>query len=286
MDPNEIKSVYFLGVGGTGMGSVAGLVKQSGRQVFGSDQNLYPPMSNILEEAGIEVFTPYAATNIQNNPADLYVIGNSMSVGKNGELDWVLDNKLPYTSFPELLNKLFLQSHMPCVVAGTHGKTTSSSLLAHCMTELEVPTSFFIGGRPLNFNLGFELCDQTQERKFFVLEGDEYDTAFFDKNSKFLHYAPQVLLLQNIEFDHADIFKDLDAIFDQFEMLVKLVADPKNIIACGTDENVKKLLDRAGLLDACTFTGDDESCLIKNTGRKFKTGSKDVWLHSYALGGN
>jgi len=167
------------------------------------------------------------------------------------------------------------------VVTGTHGKTTTSSLLAHCMTDLNLPTSFFIGGRPLNFDLGFGLCNQDEKQKFFVLEGDEYDTAFFDKNSKFLHYAPQILLLQNIEFDHADIFDDLDAIFAQFEKVLKLVPNPENIIACTTDENVRKILDKLGLSENCTSTGTTDSCVVRLSNSKPSAGSADYWTHSY-----
>lgn len=240
-------TVYFMGIGGTGMASVAGLAQEAGFNVLGSDINLYPPMSTMLEELKIKVLSPYAPTNVVNSGAQLVVVGNALSRG-HLELEAMLEKGTPFTSFPAFLGDHFLDQRTTVVVAGTHGKTTTSSILACIAKNIGWDPGYLIGGIPRDLPRSFALGNG----KIFVIEGDEYDTSFFDKNSKFLHYRPKYIILNNIEFDHADIFKDLAAVELQFANLLKLVADPKHIIANIDDPGVTKLLQQLELLDKIT----------------------------------
>jgi len=237
-------SIYFLGIGGTGMASVAGLCAEAGYSVRGSDAGVYPPMSSMLADLGIPVQTPYSANNLDGVKADMVVVANVLSRG-NAELEAALAAKMPVTSFPQLLGDLFLKNRIPCVVAGTHGKTTTSSLLSHVLNELGEDPSFVIGGIPRNFPRSFRLA----KSRLFVVEGDEYDTAFFDKGPKFLHYHPRHLILNNLEYDHADIYPNLEAITAQFVKLAKLVPDSGAIIANIDDPGICEVLNQAGLRD-------------------------------------
>ncbi len=241
----KIKSgskVYFLGVAGTGMASVAGLAKAAGYQVSGVDKDLYPPMSTMLEELKIPVLTPYGAGNLDKVQPDLVVVANALSRG-NEELEHMLNKGFPYTSFPQFLGDYFLEKRTSLVVSGTHGKTTTTSVLAHVLTELGEDPGFMIGGIPRNFTYSFNLGTGA----VFVIEGDEYDTAFFDKGSKFLHYRPKHLILNNLEYDHADIFPNLEAIEAQFSKLISLVPHLKNVIANVDDAGILNLLKKLGL---------------------------------------
>lgn len=234
--------VYFMGIAGTGMAAVAGLLKEMGYTVTGSDQGVYPPMSTLLSDLEIPVFTPYAPSNLQKVNPDLVVVANALSRGQP-ELEEMIAKNIDYTSFPEVLGELVLKTRHPIVISGTHGKTTTTSLLASVLDFLGEDPGFFIGGIPLNFSQGFRLG----KGKCFVLEGDEYDTAFFDKNSKFLHYRPQHLLINNIEYDHADIFPDLAHIEVQFQNLIGKVADKSCIVGNRDDEVVFNLGTRLGI---------------------------------------
>lgn len=239
--------VYFMGIGGTGMASVAGLAQEAGYQVVGSDANIYPPMSTMLEDLRIPVLTPYSEQNISQQNPDLVVVANALS-RQHVEIEALQKSGIAYTSFPAFLGDYFLEHRKTVVIAGTHGKTTTSSILAHTLHQLGWDPGYLIGGIPRTLPRSFALG----KGPLFVIEGDEYDTAFFDKNSKFLHYRPRYVILNNIEFDHADIFANLEAIEEQFANLLKLVPTAANIIANVDDPGVVKLLKQLHLLDKVT----------------------------------
>jgi UDP-N-acetylmuramate: L-alanyl-gamma-D-glutamyl-meso-diaminopimelate ligase len=225
------KKFHFLGICGTAMASVAAALQDRGFKVTGSDENVYPPMSNFLQEKGITAKEGYQAENIPAD-ADVVVIGNAMKRG-NPEVEAVLNRKLFYLSLPEVLKNYFLRGHHNLVVTGTHGKTTTTALLAWIMEKAGRNPGYLIAGLPKNFGQGARLNDS----KYFVIEGDEYDTAFFDKRSKFVHYLPELLIVNNIEFDHADIFKDLDEIKLSFRRLLNIVPQNGMVLLNGDDPN-------------------------------------------------
>ncbi len=239
--------LYFIGIGGTGMASVAGLAQQGGFQVEGSDNPLYPPMSTMLQNLRIKVSSPYSAKNLKNKHPDLFIIGNALSRGHE-ELEVALTTGIPYTSFPGFLGESILSDRDNIVVVGTHGKTTTTSLMTHILMTLGESPGYLIGGIPKNFSHGFSLG----EGQLFVIEGDEYDTAFFDKGSKFLHYRPRYIIFNNLEFDHADIFPNLAAIEKQFSLLLELIPTPRNIIANWDDPGVRSLIEKLQLTDHVT----------------------------------
>ena len=207
------------------MASLAGMLKQRGFYVTGSDAAAYPPMSDFLRELDIPVAQPFAAKNLDPTP-DLVVVGNAMSRG-NVELEHILDQRIPFCSLPQLLHDEFLRGKEVLVAAGTHGKTTTTSMLSWIFHSAGLDPSFLIGGIAENFGSSFHLGNG----KHFILEGDEYDTAFFDKGPKFLHYFPDAIILTSVEFDHADIYKDLDAVETAFKRLVNLIPRRGRIVA-------------------------------------------------------
>src|SRR3989440_12691476 len=213
MISSQINSVHFVGICGTAMASAAAAMQEKGFQVSGSDQNVYAPMSTFLAERKIEVIPGFSEQNLAHKP-DLVVIGNAISRG-TPEAEFVLDHKLRYCSLPELVQEFFIRGKRSLVVTGTHGKTTTTSLLTWVFEHNGLNPSFLIGGIPNNFGQGARFT----ESEWFIIEGDEYDTAFFDKRSKFVHYLPEVAIINNLEFDHADIFDDLDAIKKSFSHL-------------------------------------------------------------------
>jgi UDP-N-acetylmuramate: L-alanyl-gamma-D-glutamyl-meso-diaminopimelate ligase len=225
------KHFHFLGICGTAMGSVAVALSERGYKVTGSDENVYPPMSTFLEEKGIAIKAGYRAENIPDD-VDVVVVGNAITRG-NPEVEAVLNRKLFYLSLPEVLKNYFLRGKHNLVVTGTHGKTTTTALLAWIMEKAGRKPGFLIGGIPRNFGEGARLNDS----KYFVIEGDEYDTAFFDKRSKFIHYLPELLIVNNIEFDHADIFKNLDEIKLSFRRLLNIVPQNGMVLINGDDHN-------------------------------------------------
>jgi len=231
------KHLHILGACGTAMAAIASLAKSQGWRVTGSDAGVYPPMSDYLQDMGV-VIAPFDVGNLQPDP-DLCVIGNAMSRG-NVEVEAILDAGLVYCSGPEFVGRHILTGRHAVVVAGTHGKTTTSSLLAHVLATDAQEPGFLIGGVPENFGGGARLG----AGEVFVLEGDEYDTAFFDKRSKFLHYHARTLILNNLEYDHADIFPDLDAIKTQFHHLIRTVPAAGSIIANADEEHVTDVLSR------------------------------------------
>jgi len=237
MFSTEIKSVHFTGIGGTGMAAVAAAMQEKGFSVTGSDQNVYPPMSTFLAEKKIAVMNGYDEKNLAHKP-DLVVIGNAVSRG-NPEAEFVLDHKLRYCSLAALLAEFFIRGKRALVVTGTHGKTTTTSLLAWVFEHSGLNPSFFIGGIPTNLGQGARFTDS----EWFILEGDEYDTAFFDKRSKFIHYQPEVGIINNLEFDHADIFENLDAVKKTFSHFIRLIPRNGLLLGNGDDANLAPLLN-------------------------------------------
>lgn len=221
------------------MASLAGLLKQRGFKVTGSDAAAYPPMSDFLASINIPVAQPYSETNLKPRP-DVVVVGNAISRG-NPEIEHVLDERIPFRSLPDVLYEYFLRSRDPIAVAGTHGKTTTTSMLSWIFQSAGKDPSFLIGGIAENFNSSFAL----KQGKHFIIEGDEYDTAFFDKGPKFLHYFPQSIVLTSVEFDHADIYADLEAVKTAFKRLVNLVPRRGKIIAYDANPNVDECVARA-----------------------------------------
>ena len=226
----------MIAICGTGMGSLAAMLKSRGYHITGSDQHVYPPMSTFLKSQGIKVFEGFHANNLSPKP-DLVIIGNAMSRG-NPEVEAVLERKIPYTSMPEALKYFFIQGRNSIVISGTHGKTTTSSLVAWLLEFGDRNPSFLIGGIPKNFQQGFKVG----KSDLFVVEGDEYDSAFFDKTAKFFHYLPDVLIINNIEFDHADIYENLGQIKLAFRRLINLVPRNGLLLSNIEDPNVMDLI--------------------------------------------
>ena len=233
---SPIQSVHFVGICGTAMASAAAAMREKGVRITGSDQNVYPPMSTFLAERKIEVFSGYAEHNLAHKP-DLVVIGNAISRG-NPEAEFVLDHKLRYCSLPELLKEFFIRGKRSLVVSGTHGKTTTTSLLTWVFEQNGLNPSYLIGGIPNNLGQGARFTDS----EWFIIEGDEYDTAFFDKRSKFVHYLPEIAMINNLEFDHADIFENLDSIKTSFKHFIRLIPRNGLLLANGDDKNLAPLL--------------------------------------------
>src|SRR3954453_1355550 len=229
------KNFHFVGICGTAMGAVAVALQERGFKVTGSDANVYPPMSTFLQEKGIALMQGYHAGNAPPD-ADVVVIGNAMTRG-NPEVEAVLNRKLLYLSLPEVLRNFFLRGRHNLVVAGTHGKTTTTALLAWIMETAGRTPGYLIGGIPKNFGEGARLNDS----KYFVVEGDEYDTAFFDKRSKFVHYLPELVIVNNVEFDHADIFNNLDEIKLSFRRLLNIVPQNGMVVVNGDDPNAVEI---------------------------------------------
>src|SRR5712675_852614 len=236
MFSSEIKSVHFTGIGGTAMASAAAAMRDRGFAVTGSDQNVYEPMASFLASKKISVISGFAERNLAHKP-DLVIIGNAISRG-NPEAEYVLDHKLPYCSLPELLKHFFIRGKRSLVVSGTHGKTTTTSLLTWVFEHNGLNPSYLIGGIPNNFPQGARFTDS----EWFIIEGDEYDTAFFDKRSKFVHYLPEVAIINNLEFDHADIFENLESIKTSFKHFIRLVPRNGLLLGNGDDPNLRPLL--------------------------------------------
>ena len=232
--------IFLSGICGTAMASLAGMLKASGYEVSGSDSAVYPPMSTFLEELGIPVFEGFSEQNIEKASPDLVVIGNVLSRG-NPEVEHVLDSGMRYASMAETVKELFIRGKRSIVVSGTHGKTTTTAMLAWMLETAGRDPSFLVGGITGNVGTSFQLRDGED----FVIEGDEYDTAFFDKGPKFLHYLPQIALIKNIEFDHADIYQDLEAIQLSFRRLINIVPRAGLIVAGAGSPAVTELLPAA-----------------------------------------
>jgi len=256
--------LYFSGICGTATASLAILMKNRGHQVRGSDENIYPPMSLLLMENQIDVAAGFHQSNLHPRP-DLVIIGNALSRG-NPEVEAVLSKKIPYISASELLKQHFIKDRRSLVVSGTHGKTTTTSLLAWVFECAGLQPGFMIGGVAENFGSG---C-RDEEGEFFITEGDEYDTAFFDKRSKFLHYLPEQLILNNLEFDHADIFDTLEDIEYSFRMLLRLVPEDGRIVANGDDPAVMRVLEHS--FSPITLFGKSNHCDLCLSGHRLEKG--------------
>ena len=250
------------------MGGIALLAREAGHTVSGSDANVYPPMSTQLEAQGISLMEGYDPSHLDPAP-DMVVVGNVMSRG-NPAIEYILDRGLPYTSGPQWLSEHVLQGRWVLAVAGTHGKTSTSSLLAWIMEYAGLKPGFLIGGVPENFGVSARLGDEP----FFVVEADEYDTAFFDKRSKFVHYHPRTLVMNNLEFDHADIFDDLDAIKRQFHHLVRTVPGQGLIVANNRDQNLDDVLSMGCWTPVESFSSSSENVSGSPTSRESSTSNK------------
>jgi UDP-N-acetylmuramate: L-alanyl-gamma-D-glutamyl-meso-diaminopimelate ligase len=238
------KQVHLIGICGSAMASLAGMLQTKGYRVTGSDAAAYPPMSDLLDRLGIPIREPYAEDNLPPK-TDLVIVGNAISRG-NVELEYVLDQRIPFVSLAETIQHEFLRGRDSLVVAGTHGKTTTTSMLAWIYevashSQPEFAPSFLIGGIAENFGVSFRVRDS----KSFILEGDEYDTAFFDKGPKFMHYFPDALILTHVEFDHADIYENLQAVKTAFRRLVNLIPRRGRVVAFDGSPNVDDCLGRA-----------------------------------------
>jgi len=275
--------IHILGICGTFMGGVASLAKASGYKVTGCDMNVYPPMSTQLESIGIELIEGFDKKQIELKP-DLYVIGNVVSRG-NPLMEAIMNEGLPYISGPQWLYEAILKDKWVLAVAGTHGKTTTSSMLAWVLEYAGLAPGFLIGGVPQNFSVSARLPqapkqDSKSKSPFFVIEADEYDTAFFDKRSKFVHYGPRTAVLNNLEFDHADIFADLNAIETQFHHLVRTVPQQGLVVSNGREESLDRVINRGCWTPVEKFGVNDGW----QAGEADANGSFDVLFNGQKLG--
>lgn len=279
-----MKHIHIIGIGGTFMGGIAAIAKEAGFQVTGCDAKMYPPMSTQLEALGIGVHEGFDAEQLNQFQADIYVIGN---VAKRGMevIEAILNRGLPYISGPQWLAENVLHQHWVLGVAGTHGKTTTASMLAWVLEYAGLAPGFLIGGVPQNFSVSARLPqtprqDPQSKSPFFVIEADEYDTAFFDKRSKFVHYRPRTAILNNLEFDHADIFADLASIQTQFHHLVRTVPSEGLIVCNGEQSSLRDTLNK-GCWTPIEFFGEQSDWQIANVDA---TGAFDVLLHHQKVG--
>ena len=237
--PAHVKKIHMIAACGTGMGALACMLKDLGYEITGSDHQVYPPMSDFLEGKGVRLFSGFSPSHL-DPPPDLVIIGNAVT-RQNVEARYVMENKLPYCSMPQALNHFVAGDKKIILVTGTHGKTTTSAIVAHLLQEAGLDPTFMIGGILKNFNSNYRLG----KGEYIVIEGDEYDTAFFDKGPKFLHYTPHITIMNGIEFDHADIFRDLDHIKEAFKSLVDIIPAGATILANGADSNLSDVLKGA-----------------------------------------
>jgi UDP-N-acetylmuramate: L-alanyl-gamma-D-glutamyl-meso-diaminopimelate ligase len=244
--------VHILGICGTFMGGIAAIAKEAGHDVSGADQNVYPPMSTQLKSLGIRLEQGY--DSVVGADVESVVVGNALSRGKP-VVEALLNSGRPYSSGPQWLAEHVLRDKWVLAVSGTHGKTTTTSMLAWILEHAGLRPGFLIGGVPTNFGISARLGGS----KYFVVEADEYDTAFFDKRAKFVHYRPRTLLVNNIEYDHADIYSDVDAILWQFHQLLRTVPSNGLVVANGHDANIERLLKRGVWTPVATFSASDSA---------------------------
>jgi UDP-N-acetylmuramate: L-alanyl-gamma-D-glutamyl-meso-diaminopimelate ligase len=262
---------YLIGICGTAMASLAGMLQAKGCRVEGSDTDVYPPMSDFLERLGIHAYKGYRAENLAAAKPDIVVVGNALSRG-NPEVEAVLDSGMRYASMAETVKELFIRGNNSIVVAGTHGKTTTTAMMSWVLEQAGRKPSFLVGGIAENFGKSFQIAEGPD----FVIEGDEYDTAFFDKGPKFLHYLPRIAMLKNIEFDHADIYADLEALKTSFRRLINIV--PRSgLIVAGVDSPVVRELIPAAFSRVATVGIENGDWRAKNL-ESFEEGMRfEVW---------
>src|SRR5687767_10274531 len=246
--PGAVKRIHLVGVAGTGMGAFAGMLKAEGYTVTGSDENVYPPMSDMLATWEIEVFTPYSAENIDRAKPDLVIIGNVIR-RVNPEATAVRERGIPQMSFPAAFGSLVLAAKHSVVVAGTHGKTTTSALLAHVLVDAGTDPSFLVGGVTLNANSNF----RNGAGPFVVVEGDEYDTAYFDKGPKFLHYRAKTAILTSVEFDHADIYRDMAHYESAYEQFAATLPEDGFLAVAASYPNAVRIAQQASRAFVATY---------------------------------
>lgn len=273
--------IYFMGICGTAMGNAALLVKEQGHEVLGCDAAVYPPMSDVLADAGIEVLDGFDAARLAALKPDQVVVGNAMSRG-NPEVEWLLDqSEITFISLPELFHDTVLPKRCPVVITGTHGKTTTSTITAYLLERSGAKPGWLIGGVPNDLHGGAKLG----EGRAFVIEGDEYDSAFFDKRSKFIHYRPQIAILNNLEFDHADIFRDLEDVQRSFHHFLRVIPASGYALVNGDDPNIAALLPAPWTQVLRVGVGEDNDLQITNfqdapEGAQFDLVWKDEhWAH-------
>ena len=271
-----MKSFYFVGIAGTGMAAVAGCCQAQGYRVGGSDRAVYPPTSELLDELAIDYHQQFASDNVARFAPDCVIVGNRIT-RDNPEIQYTLANKIPLLGFPQLLAEQFLRDKTSVVIAGTHGKTTTTSLIAHVLQELGNDPSFIVGGLPLNFDRNFRLGNG----EIFCLEGDEYGSAFFDSQPKFLHYRPQYLVLNAIELDHADIYQDLQAVKEQFARLIAQVSGPRQIVANIDCPNVVELTEGLDCITVSPFRNNKDAEVVV---LDYPPRTKNLELQSSVLG--
>lgn len=274
------QTVHLMGICGTAMASLAGLLKDRGMIVTGSDQNPYPPMSTQLEKIGIDIMKGYRPENLAHKP-DLVIVGNVISKN-NPEAEELIRLNIPYTSLPKALGEWVIADRESLVVSGTHGKTTTTSLLSWVAEKVGVQPGFLIGGIPRNFSLSF----RNPRGNYFIIEGDEYDTAYFDKVPKFTHYKPKHVILTSVEFDHADIYEDLDAVKAAFRRLMELIPEDGTLLYYGKDENIRDLLKHAKVKKKFSYGSSKTDYIAKivdraNDGTTFQVNHGSIFLGEF-----
>jgi UDP-N-acetylmuramate: L-alanyl-gamma-D-glutamyl-meso-diaminopimelate ligase len=272
------QTIHLMGICGTAMASLAGLLKDKGFVVTGSDQNPYPPMSTQLEKLGINIMKGYSAENLSPKP-DLVIVGNVIAKS-NPEAVALLNSSIPYTSLPKAIGEWVIESRESIVVAGTHGKTTTTSLMAWIAEISNKKAGFLIGGIPRNFSYSFRI----PEGDYFIIEGDEYDTAFFDKVPKFIHYKPRHVILTSIEFDHADIYKNLDEVKSAFKNLLSLIPQNGTLVYHVKDANINSILENFKGLNKVSYGFNRADYMAKFISQNAEGSTFQVFHNSYFLG--
>ena len=278
----KMSSIYFIGIGGTAMASVAVALSHAGHAITGSDTQLYPPMSTYLEEHNIRYFNGFSAENIKHASPDVVVVGNAISRG-NVELEYALNHHIELASMPDLVREHLIGNNTSIVVTGTHGKTTTTSLIAWVLEHGGLKPGFLVGGIPENFSIGCRASGRSEEG-FFVSEGDEYDTSFFDKRSKFLLYRPDIAIINNIEFDHADIFNSLEDIKRSFRLFVNLIPENGALFVNGDDPAAVKIASKAFCKVERFGLQTDSEWSARNIALEGDASSFDVFYKNTLLG--